>query len=138
MPERHFSIFLQSIWICPTCPCLSHPLAVSTSILFPFFLPLSVPSLVSSVPFLRVLMYPIPLNHIHHHFLLPPKYILQSIYIQSHYTEVFMHTSPIAYIILGKNVYTCIYSSQAKGSQITTALISFRAVVSFKRNEEDE
>lgn len=84
-------------------------------------------------------MYSIPLNHIYYHSQLHPKYILQSIYIQSHYTKLFMHTSPIAYIILGKNTFpTCIYGSQAKGSQIMTGLISFRAVISFKRNKEDE
>ena len=127
----------MSYLILPVTPVII--LAVSTSILFLFFLIFSILSLVFSMPFLYVLMYLITLNHTRYCSQLHPKYILQNTYIQSCYTKVFTHPSSIAYVILGKNTFPiCIYSSQAKGSWIMTALIYFEAVVSSNRNQEDE
>lgn len=127
-----------SYLILPVTPVIL--LAVSTSIIFPFFLPSSTISLVSPVPFLPVLIFLVTLNCMHYCSQLHPKRILQSTYIQSPYTKVFTHTSSIVYVkFMIKNTFSMfLYSSQAKGSWMMRAVIYFGAVVSSKRNQKDE
>lgn len=82
-----------SYLILPVTPVIL--LAVSTSIIFPFFLPLSTISLVSSRLFPPVLIFLVTLSCMRYFSQPHPKCILQSTYVQSPYTKVFTHTPSV-------------------------------------------